>query len=61
MPEEEAKIVEFKDGKVLVNFSKELDPNKDGEPLGGLKLSVWIDLSEVADEVLDYWKSRKED
>lgn len=60
----EGKVVDFKDGKVLVNFNleKEIDPNKDGEPLAGVKLNlnVWLSISELPDEALDYWKSRKD-
>ena len=56
---ESGKIVEFKDGKVLVKFEKELDPNKDGEALGAVSLNLWIDIAELPDEAYDYWKSKK--
>jgi hypothetical protein len=55
----EGKIVEFKDGKVLVKFEKSLDPNKDGEPLGSISLNLEIDIAELPDEAYDYWKSKK--
>ena len=56
----EAKIVEYKDGKVLINFEKELDPNQDGELLGGIKFTLWIDITELPDEAYDAYKSRKD-
>ena len=57
---EEAKVVSFKDGKVIVKKSLKIDPNKDGEALLNLNLEFELDLSEVADEAVDYWKSRKD-
>ena len=59
MTEEAPKIVSFKDGKVKVKFSKSLDPNHDGEPLGSVSFELELDLAEVADEAVDYWQSKK--
>ena len=58
-PVEEAKIVSYKDGKILVELDKTIDPNKDGEPLAGIKLSLWVDITELPDEAFDAYKARK--
>jgi len=57
--EEKAKIVEFKDGKIKIEFSKEIDTNKDGEPVAGVSISLWVDLAEIPDEALSAWKAKK--
>jgi|DEB0MinimDraft_6_1074348.scaffolds.fasta_scaffold194735_3 hypothetical protein len=54
------KVVKFENGKVLIEFEKTFDPNQDGEPIGAVSVRVWLDLSELPDEALDYWKSKKE-
>lgn len=48
----EAKVIDFKDGKLLIEKNFELDPNKDGEPVGGVSLKVWLDIAEIPDEVV---------
>jgi len=58
--EETGKVVDFKDGRVLVKFAREFDTNKDGEPVLGLDISLWVDITELPDEAIDAWKSRKE-
>lgn len=60
MGEEKAKVFEMVDGKLKVNFKKEIDPNKDGEPLAGVELSVYVDVAELPDEAIAIWKAKKE-
>ncbi len=50
--EEKAKVIDFKDGKLLIEKSFELDPNKDGEAIAGISVKVWLDISEIPDEVV---------
>lgn len=57
---EEKKLYEFKDGKLFVSKDLELDPNKDGEALLKLSVSLELDVAEIPDEAIDFWKSRKE-
>lgn len=57
---EKAKIFEYKDGKILIKFNKEIDPNKDGEVLAGIELSLWVDITELPDEAYDAYKARKD-
>lgn len=57
---EEKKLYEFKDGKLFVSKDLELDPNKDGEALLKLSVSLELDVAEIPDEAIDFWQSRKE-
>ena len=50
--EEKAKVIDFKEGKLLIEKSFELDPNKDGEAVAGVAVKVWLDISEIPDEVV---------
>jgi len=59
MGEEEKKIVRFENGKVIVEFAKEIDTNKDGEPVAKISLAVEIDIAEIPDEAYDAYKARK--
>jgi len=60
MPESKAKFIRMEGSKMLVSFEQEFDPNKDGEPLGGISINLWIDIKELPDEAFDAWKSRKD-
>lgn len=51
--------VEFKDGSLFVKKQVSLDPNQDGEDLLKLDVSLELDLAEVADEIYDFYKSKK--
>lgn len=55
----EEKAYSFKDGKLIINKKISLDPNKDGENLLELTIGAELDLAEVADEIYDYYKSKK--
>jgi len=55
----EAKIIDVKDGKLLISKSFEVDPNKDGQPLAGISISLWIDIAEIPDEAVDLWMKKK--
>lgn len=57
--EEKKKVVRFEDGKVLVEFAKEIDTNKDGQPVAKIALVVEIDIAEIPDEAYDAWKKKK--
>ena len=54
------KVVKFENGKVQIEFEKSFDPNNDGEPVGAVTFKLWLDLSELPDEAIDYWRSKKE-
>ena len=56
---EKVKIFEYKDGKILIKFAKEIDPNKDGEVLAGIDLTLWVDITELPDEAYDAYKAKK--
>lgn len=55
----EAKVIDFKDGKLLIEKSFELDPNKDGEAVAGVSIKVWVDITEIPDEAVALWKEKK--
>jgi len=57
---EEAKVVDFADGKLKIEKSFELDPNEDGEPLGAFSVSLWVDVSELPDEAIDFVMRKKD-
>lgn len=58
---EKGKVLGFEDGKLLISKTFELDPNKDGQPVAGVSLSIWIDVSEIPDEAISLWKKSKEE
>lgn len=58
--ENKAKLVDFKDGKLLIEKEFVLDPNKDGEPLGAVKIGMWLDISELPDEAISAYTKLKD-
>ena len=61
MTEEKKKIVEYKDGKVMVKFDKEFDFNNDGEPVLKMGVNVELDVMEIPEEAYAMWKAKKEE
>ena len=57
---EKGKVLGFEDGKLLIQKTFEVDTNNDGEPLAGISISVWVDVSEIPDEAISLWKKKKE-
>lgn len=57
---EKPKKVRLEDGKLVIEFDKAFDPNKDGEELASVALKISVDLAEIPDEAVDAWKKRKE-
>ena len=55
----EAKIIDVKDGKLLIEKSFTVDPNKDGQPLAGISVKLWVDIAEIPDEAVDLWMKKK--
>ena len=57
---EEQKLVRMEGTSLVVSKKMELDPNKDGEPVAEIDITVKIHLDELPDELYDMWKKRKE-
>ena len=53
------KLVRVEGEMLIIEKSGVVDPNKDGEPLLEMGGYVKIHLSELPDELYDYWKNRK--
>ena len=58
-PKAEQKLVRMEGATLILSKKIVIDPNKDGEPLAEIDVTVKIHIDELPDELYDMWKNRK--
>ncbi len=56
---EEPKLVRMEGATLVISKKMEIDPNKDGEPVAEIDITIKLHLDELPDELYDMWKNRK--
>lgn len=55
----EDKLVRMEGATLVISKKMSIDPNKDGEPVAEIDITVKLHLDELPDELYDMWKNRK--
>ena len=53
------KLVRMEGATLVISKKMTIDPNKDGEPVAEIDITVKLHLDELPDELYDMWKNRK--
>ena len=53
------KLVRMEGATLVISKKMIIDPNKDGEPVAEIDITVKLHLDELPDELYDMWKNRK--